>query len=67
VGGTGFGTFQITISKIEPSGLMFLIAVILWAAMLAIMPTPDFDVNYANTCLQMLFIYRGLSIQWLAA
>ena len=46
---------------------MFLIAVILWAAMLAIMPTPGFDVNYANTCLQMLFIYRGLSIQWLAA
>jgi hypothetical protein len=48
VGGTGLGTFQITISKIEPSGLMFLIAVIRWAAMLAIMPTPKLVVNYAN-------------------
>jgi hypothetical protein len=57
VGGTGFGTFQITISKIEPSGLTFLIAVILWAAMLAIMPTPNNVVNYANTWLQMMFIF----------
>jgi hypothetical protein len=28
---------------------MFLIEVISWAAMLAIMPTPKFVVNYANS------------------
>ena len=36
---------------------MFLIAVILCAAMLAIMPTLDIVVNYANTWLQMMFIF----------
>jgi hypothetical protein len=59
VGGTGFGTFQITISKIEPSGLMFLIAVIIWAAMLAITPTLNIVVNYANTWLPMMFIFAN--------
>jgi hypothetical protein len=54
VGGTGLGTFQITTSKIEPSGLTFLIEVISWAAMLAIMPTPKNVVNYANKITQKI-------------